>query len=185
MSRMHYENTYNTGGAIFYQQVMRGNSVFDPDYTGAGRQPTFFDQMAALYNRYTVRASTCKVMPVFNATGNSGITNCYLYPSAIATAPSNYYDATQTPFVVSDLTIANTRRALSRGMTTSQICGVPSVTVTADDTFSSAVTGNPTIDWFWQFGLFAADGATAIAGFAKVDVWYDVEFFDRTQTASS
>ena len=36
------------------KQYMRMNSLFDPDQTGTGHQPYYFDQFAALYNRYTV-----------------------------------------------------------------------------------------------------------------------------------
>ena len=49
------------------------NSLFDPDQTGTGHQPYYFDQFAALYNRYTVLGS--KLTAEFS-----------LLPSAIATA---------------------------------------------------------------------------------------------------
>ena len=39
------------------KQYMRMNSLFDPDQTGTGHQPYYFDQFAALYNRYTVLGS--------------------------------------------------------------------------------------------------------------------------------
>lgn len=37
--------------------VFRANSVFDPDFTGGGHQPRGFDQMAVLFNKYTVVGS--------------------------------------------------------------------------------------------------------------------------------
>ena len=45
------------------KQYMRMNSLFDPDQTGTGHQPYYFDQFAALYNRYTVLGSkaNCRV----------------------------------------------------------------------------------------------------------------------------
>lgn len=36
----------------------RLNSLFDPDFTGSGNQPTTFDQWMALYDRYRVIATT-------------------------------------------------------------------------------------------------------------------------------
>lgn len=45
--------------------VFRGNSVYDPDYTGLGVQPYGYDQMSAIYNRYYVYASKIKVYPHF------------------------------------------------------------------------------------------------------------------------
>lgn len=41
--------------------VMRANSLFDPDLTGVGHQPMFYDDMAAHYNKYTVMWSTLKI----------------------------------------------------------------------------------------------------------------------------
>lgn len=45
-----------TGGAWYWQ--FRLNSLFDPDFTGGGTQPTTFDQWMALYDRYRVLACT-------------------------------------------------------------------------------------------------------------------------------
>ena len=33
------------------------NSLFDPDFTGTGHQPYYFDQFATIYQRYTVIGS--------------------------------------------------------------------------------------------------------------------------------
>lgn len=42
-------------GNVWYWQ-WRLNSLFDPDFTGGGQQPTTFDQWMALYDRYRVLA---------------------------------------------------------------------------------------------------------------------------------
>lgn len=41
-----------TAGAIATRQFVC-NGLYDPDYTGAGHQPMYFDQLSALYNHYT------------------------------------------------------------------------------------------------------------------------------------
>lgn len=48
--------TFTAGGSGLYgtEQIMRLNSLFDPDLTGTGHQPYGFDQLAALYFRYKV-----------------------------------------------------------------------------------------------------------------------------------
>lgn len=49
------------------------NSLYDPDFTGAGHQPMGYDQMALLYNHYLVAGAkiTVKCIPtVPSATGN-------------------------------------------------------------------------------------------------------------------
>jgi len=51
---------YSDGGVQFTgsiapsAQVFRANSLFDPDLTGSGSQPEYFDQLAAVYGQYCV-----------------------------------------------------------------------------------------------------------------------------------
>ena len=42
-------------------QSFRTASLFDPDRTGVGHQPLFFDEMAAIYNQYRVLGAKCRV----------------------------------------------------------------------------------------------------------------------------
>lgn len=46
----------------FQVYVLGANSLFDPDVTGVGHQPMYYDDMAAHYNKYTVMWSTLKVV---------------------------------------------------------------------------------------------------------------------------
>lgn len=43
------------------KHAFRTASLYDPDQTTTGHQPLFFDQMAAIYNKYRVLGSTIKV----------------------------------------------------------------------------------------------------------------------------
>lgn len=47
------------------------NGMYDPDYTGTGHQPMYFDQMGALYDHYVVVGSRIRVtfLPYIGATG--------------------------------------------------------------------------------------------------------------------
>jgi len=47
-------------GASMSHYLFRANGMYDPDYTGTGHQPMYFDQMSALYNHYTVIGSKIK-----------------------------------------------------------------------------------------------------------------------------
>lgn len=42
-------------------QVFRLNSVYDPDFTGAGHQPLYYDQLTAIYNKYVVISANVRV----------------------------------------------------------------------------------------------------------------------------
>lgn len=53
-----YVETFTlTATGVPSSYVFRANSMFDPNLTGVGHQPMYFDQYAALYNHYTVIGS--------------------------------------------------------------------------------------------------------------------------------
>lgn len=50
----------STAGAIDHY-LFKCNAMFDPNQTGAGHQPLYFDELSAIYNHYTVLASNIKI----------------------------------------------------------------------------------------------------------------------------
>nr|QXP07579.1 MAG: putative capsid protein [Arizlama virus] len=58
----------STSGVPTFQRF-RANGMFDPDYSGGGHQPLFFDQMTPLYNHFTVIAAKAKITFVHSGTG--------------------------------------------------------------------------------------------------------------------
>lgn len=63
-----FNNVSSTG--VTAVQRFRTNGMYDPDQTGTGHQPMFFDQLAALYNHYVVIGSkiTVKCVPSTSTT---------------------------------------------------------------------------------------------------------------------
>lgn len=53
--------------------LFRANSIFDPDYSGAGHQPYGHDQYQALYNHYSVDSSVITMTPTNAQNGIFGI----------------------------------------------------------------------------------------------------------------
>lgn len=53
-------NLYS-GSALPSAQVFRVNSAFDPDFSGTGHQPSYFDKISAVYGRYYVAGFSLEV----------------------------------------------------------------------------------------------------------------------------
>lgn len=43
--------------------AFRANDCYDPDYSGTGNQPYYFDQLMAMYNKFTVLGSKITITP--------------------------------------------------------------------------------------------------------------------------
>lgn len=52
--------------------TFRANDLYDPDYTGVGHQPMGFDQLMALYGKFTVLKSKLTIYPASNNVGGNG-----------------------------------------------------------------------------------------------------------------
>lgn len=65
MTHKYHENFTLTAGATFGTYNISCNSMYDPNITGTGHQPYYFDQMAALYDHYVVIGTkiTVKIIP--------------------------------------------------------------------------------------------------------------------------
>jgi len=55
------ENVTMTTGATLTRQHFSANGLYDPNTSGTGHQPAYFDQMSTFYNHYVVMGSRCKV----------------------------------------------------------------------------------------------------------------------------
>lgn len=56
----------NSAAGVVAWHSFRANSVYDPDSTGVGHQPSYYDQCAAIYNHYRVINSRAKASFVNN-----------------------------------------------------------------------------------------------------------------------
>jgi hypothetical protein len=63
----------NTGGTPAFQRF-RANGMFDPNQTGVGHQPLYFDQMTGLYNHWTIIGA--KISVTFAHSGSGVPTHC-------------------------------------------------------------------------------------------------------------
>lgn len=87
-----------TTGAGVYQ--FSTNGLYDPNITGTGIQPLYFDQIMAIWNHYMVESSYIEIQPVFDDAAHSIVMALYIEDDT--TTSSSIAGAMMRPGAVSD-----------------------------------------------------------------------------------
>lgn len=172
----------STAGGIA-QQVFSLNSVFDPDVTGVGHQPLYFDRYAAIYNNYRVLGSriTAQISPtgLVAASGpflmgiNGTFTSATLGAASINRMEQN--DAISKMFNQDERTAE-----LSFAFSPEIKLGRPS----GDDTVGAPVTSNPSLQYYANVWFSDMNGQTTSA-ILRIMIEYTVEFHLLKQETQS
>lgn len=162
-------------------QIMRGNSVFDPDFTGTGGQPNNFDDFALHYGSFRVYGSTCKLWCAMG-TGQGELTLAARRSSTSIVLLSTLESAQSEPYcrhrtVGPNLFVKGTTPVLSMSVQTQKILAVP----ITDPDMSALTTTNPNRAFFWHVIFNSYDFSTSTTAVINVEVVYDVEFFVRLE----
>jgi hypothetical protein len=177
--------TTSSGGLYSYQY--RGNSAFDPNYTGTGGQPAGFDQWAAFYNEYTVLSSRIHIEII---SGTSGTTEYCVFPSYNTTVPATPEDASVRPFAKANIGASGGNgalRHLRQSMSSAQLLGVRKEAIIDDDAYGATVGTNPaaTAVWYWTIVGQNLNNSNSLADILRVHLEFDVEFHDRISLSLS
>lgn len=125
--------------------VFRANSLFDPDLTGVGHQPMFYDDMAAHYNKYTVMWSTIKVV-IPNGDDRQRIWGICLADNASEITASSGFIETMEQYSHMNCTRTDKRPAplvLTKSFNAAKEFKTTYKGILADDTQSVTVGNNP------------------------------------------
>lgn len=166
-------------------RIFRGNSLYDPDYTGTGHQPLYFDQYMAMYSKYRVLGSRCKVTYINNQGSSSTV--LALVPSTEPVILTTYHGIREIPRAKATAPIPVAARypfSLTSSSTTRVMCGLSSAEQWDED-WSGTSTTNPTQLWYWLVYIQTADGLQNAIGQLQVDIIYDCVFYDKVWISSS
>lgn len=167
-------------------QVFRASSVYDPDYSGIGHQPMYFDQLAALYQHYIVHKSKIYIEGVpYDQTASSSSTfllrgddNASFITNDVATLMENR----GTKYA--RVPIYGENQVLTRRLKTSYFKNKTFKNF-KNANLTAAVTTNPAEEWYFIVGLKTDDGATTTTLNCWVTIYYDVEFFELKDVVGS
>lgn len=185
MARLKYvdQGTLDTSSTGYATWVYRLGSIFDPDYTGTGHQPTGYDQWDTFYSFYRVHSARVKVCVLSNGTtkshfiacGPSSDVNGYIYLDELAEEPRTKFGQaiySGLPFTYED----NFDLKALHGVTKEQF---------GDDRFGAAFGANPSDAYYFKiFGKTSDSSAASSASFA-IEIEYFVEMYDRSDLAPS
>lgn len=175
-----YTDTLTLGSAAFQTiYSFRGNSVYDPDFTGVGHQPAYFDTYSEVYSHYKVYGCTINIK-LANATND--LTVAAIIPStqslSVGATPSAMLDLPRARWTVAGsagIEPAN----ISHKCSTSEILGLTSRQI-EDDDYSALTSANPLQLWYWNFYISHVDTSKLNVGVSfLVRIMYDVKFYDK------
>ncbi len=162
--------TINAASGVTGTAGYRLNGMFDPDYSGAGIQPTYYDQMSALYSKYRVyRASV--VVELSNETEET--TSVFVTPS-IANASLTSLAAMCTQRYAVTVTLGPKSggfgiKRITRTFDIAKVWGVDQRTLHSEDDFAALTSGNPNnVVYLWLGGRTLGSTATIIRYTVKI-----------------
>lgn len=196
VTKLRYVDNFTLTGAAgaVGANVFRLNGPYDPDLSGVGHQPMYFDQFAGAvgtgpYSRYRVISAKATVSfmqtsPPAIAATNVGPIVVGLQTSATSglygTNVSALCEASNSVWThLGDKAGGNNTKTLTATYSPRRDLGVSQ----DDDTVSAAYNGLPSQGFFcipWKIDTVGAASVSAL-----VEIVYTVEFFDRNEVAQS
>lgn len=172
-------------GAATAQYTYRGNSLFDPDYTGAGLQPRYFDTYAAIYGKYRVFGSRITV-DIINGSPSAAASLAVLPWTDVVTFTSwpqvsELPEARVSPMIP---IASRVSKRLTHAVSTSTVCGLRARQI-MDEDWGATVGSNPLQIWYWNVCVASVDATTNVTASLRVRIEFDCEFYDRNDPGLS
>jgi len=179
-------NLFGAGSPIPTAQQFAINSAYDPDSSGAGHQPSFFDTFASVYGRYFVKAFKIEV-EILNQSSSIGVFAVVNYcdQNIAANTVEQIIEAKYSKY--STLSVSTGNSAMVKislpWMETMKLMGTPGLE--ADDNMYAAVNANPA-DIAWALIKMASvDGTTNMSAYGRTIIYQEVVFKDLLPQISS
>lgn len=169
--------------------VLRGNSLFDPEYAIGGSQPYAHDQWAAFYTRYRVYGSALQLVSCLPNSSIPGQTNTgatvtivpSTTPTPISSGITGARELREMPY---SRTWGSTLYTPIRGkkyyMSTAKITGVSKSNVKIDPNYSAIIANDPNREWFWIILMMPTTQSSETNTWeCQFKITYYAEYYDR------
>ncbi len=173
-TRLRYTDNYslNPGAsAVPGTQVMQLNGLYDPDISGVGHQPRYFDQIMSLYNQYAVLSAkiTCTAVTRTGNTYNQVFGIAFRQGTSAATTLNDYIEQSDVVWRVLPEGASSEPKRISRKASMKQLLGRNPLT---EDNLHGTDAANPAEGWYAH--IFAAPLQAVDA--ANVELQCTMEF---------
>lgn len=147
----------DSAGAVT-DHYFRANSLYDPDYTGVGSQPRFFDQWATLYGNYCVIGSKMTIEAYYDSTTRAA-TKVYYGLAKETSVPSSFADMLEQKGVRSFFLTENGNKVVQKRSCEFSAKKWFRVKNVLDETnLSCGMSSNPASPAYFYIGVVSADG---------------------------
>lgn len=198
---MRKQLTYSTAlqitqavAAVPQNYVFRANSVYDPDYTGTGTQPRYFDQLCgpdkstALYQNYRVVSSRIRVdlWPTASSATDQNAVFSIIPLSAVGGTPSSLIEMMQRPFAkYARMTNLGSYKPYScrSALRVAPFLGCKDIK--DNENASALYNTDPNAVVYWCLSTCAVNPAGYSAISCVVTITYNVEFFGLNDVQDS
>ncbi len=166
------------------------NGLYDPDFSGVGGQPMWFDQLLSVngpYLKYRVTSVTITVIFGNNTAGNL---YCYLNCTASNAIPASLLAAQQKPMskyrMLNPSTSGKGQTTFKLRVSVAKVLGVTNQHLLNDDYYAGSYTANPLSQPFLQLGIYAAPGG-AVVGQANytLEIDYHAQIYQLSPNATT
>ncbi len=153
------------------------NGLFDPNFSGTGHQPAYFDQLTPIYDHYTVFRSTCTY--TLSAPNTALLVSHYLEDdTAVSTGTTSAEQSTAK--AVMHLPSATRPLVLTRVWNAKSVFGGD---LYDNDLLQGTSSTNPTEQQYFTLSCQSVDGVTNITYNFMVEIVYET-VWDELKTIS-
>lgn len=154
------------------------NNLNDPNRTGTGHQPNGYDQLATLYTRTRVTGASYVI--TFSNGSATYQAECLVQLNANTSLNTTFADAIETRYVkrVTLDPYGSESKTVRGRVDLPKLFGVTRAHLLTDDDYVAGIGGNPANQCCLNIWVQNISTGTAITVYARVNIKYNVDFYE-------
>lgn len=158
------------------------NNLFDPDVTGVGHQPYYFDEVSAIYARYYVMGCSVKV----TANVTTGAAQLLFKAQRDVTGLSATSIGVERPGMRSVIVNAGgPSKATKTYYSIPNLFGLSKDAYKGENAYHGTFDTNPTLQYYLQLAWQHPDQVSTASGTLSIELEYYCKWYDRKRVSQS